>query len=166
MSTRIMQVSSKIKFLAIMGVVMLSLMGCQTTAYTPTLTSIELQAIQTREFTSKKKVAFAATLSVFQDLGYIIEEADFDTGLITAHSPVSDRFVPFVGQVMENTKATAFVEQFTKSKSKIRLNFVVKKETSTGYGMKGGSDRPIEDAVPYQDAFNKIKKAIYVRKNL
>ena len=45
---------------------------------------VELQAYQAREFETSKRAAFSATMSVFQDLGFIIDDGDFDTGLITA----------------------------------------------------------------------------------
>ena len=56
---------------SLIAVVMLS--GCIQKAYKPTKTSLELQAIQSTEFETSYKVAFAATLSVFQDLGYFNE---------------------------------------------------------------------------------------------
>ena len=60
--------------------------GC--VAPRPQLTSLEIQSIQSREFETAKPTAFAAVLSVFQDLGYIVESADKETGFITAKSPV------------------------------------------------------------------------------
>jgi hypothetical protein len=47
--------------------------------YRSTKTSLELQSIQSREFETTKKIAFASTLSVFQDLGYVIESSVPDT---------------------------------------------------------------------------------------
>ena len=103
---------------------------------------------------------------MFQDLGYIISAANLDTGLITAKSPTKQSFVLFVGQRMSDTKATAFVEQITPKDARVRLNFVRDESTSSGYGMKGENDTPIEDARPYQEAFAKIEHAIFIRKNV
>lgn len=122
---------------------------------------LELQAFQKKEFACSKKTAFASTVSVFQDLGYIVKSASLETGLISAASPTKNLL--FMGSHMTNTEATAFVEEFTPSKTSIRLNFVNVAESSSGYGMKARSDKPIETATPYENAFAKIQEAIFVR---
>lgn len=134
--------------------------GCATKA--PQKTSLELQSIQSREFSTDKKLAFQSVLSVFQDLGYVVQSADLETGFITAKSPTQNEMVPFVGMSMKDTKATAFVEQIG-AKSKVRLNFVGSQETSNGYGMKSSEDTPIEDPRIYQNAFTKIQEAVFIR---
>jgi len=139
--------------------------GCVQKQYVSTKTSLELQSIQTKEFEAPVKAGFGATMSVFQDLGYIIATADSQTGFITAAGPKSQHFVPFVGQVQKYRKATAFVEAINNSKTRVRLNFVDEEESSSGYGMKGGSAIPVEDPKLYQEAFEKISKAIFVRTN-
>lgn len=143
-----------------------ALTGCVHQQYKPTKSALELQAIQTKEFETNKKVGFASTLSVFQDLGYVVNSANFDTGLINAKSPTSTEMVPFVGQVMKDVKATAFVEEITPNRTKVRLNFVNTTQSSSGYGMKGESDMPIEDGKFYQDVFTKIQQGIFIRSNV
>jgi len=134
--------------------------GCVTPA--PELTSLELQAIQAREFETSKKVAFAATLSVFQDLGYVISSADVETGFISAKSPTRTMPGVFVN-VMTDTKATAFVEQMRSDTARVRLNFVRSQETSGAYGEKTLQDRPLLDTQVYQNAFTKIREAVFIR---
>ena len=156
----------KNKLLLITALVLSVLLtGCVQKQYVSTKTSLELQSIQTKEFDAPVKAGFGATMSVFQDLGYIIATADSGTGFITAAGPKSQHFVPFVGQVQKYRKATAFVEAINANKTRIRLNFVDEEESSSGYGMKGGSAIPIEDPKLYQEAFEKISKAIFVRTN-
>jgi len=129
-------------------------------------TPLELQSIQAKEFETDKKIAFAATLSVFQDLGYIVNSASLDTGLISSQSPTKQSFVPFVGQVMRDTKATAFVEQVAANRTRVRLNFVDSQHTSSGYGMRGQRDTAIETPEVYQNAFTRIQQGIFLRKNV
>ena len=50
-------------------------LGCGGTTAQPQ-TALELQSIQQRDFEAPKELTFAATLSVLQDLGYIVESAD------------------------------------------------------------------------------------------
>src|SRR5574337_381597 len=128
--------------------------------------SLELQAIQVKEFEANKKVAFTSVMSVFQDLGYTINTASLDTGLITAKSPTKKEFIPFVGQRMTDEKANAFVEEISSGRTKIRLNFVKAQQTSSGYGMRGEQEKTVQDAAPYQDAFAKIQQAIFVKTNV
>ncbi|PZO14984.1 MAG: hypothetical protein DCF26_14130 [Burkholderiales bacterium] len=127
--------------------------------------ALELQAIQVKEFSTNHKVAFTSVLSVFQDLGYVVNSASLETGLITAKSPTIQEFVPFVGQRMTDEKANAFVEQIGTNRTKIRLSFVKSQQTSSGYGMRGERDTPIQDPGAYQDAFTKIQQSIFVRSN-
>jgi len=134
-----------------------------------TKSALELQSIQSKEFEATKQQAFAATLSVFQDLGYIVSSANLDTGLITAKSPTVQDFVfslLFVGQRMRDRKANAFVEEIDKGRTKIRLNFVDTTQTSGSQGMRSEQDVPVETPELYQDTFAKIQQGIFVRKNL
>lgn len=152
------------KNLCLMLVILLALAGCETMPK-PTKSALELQSIQAKEFETSKKIAFAAVLSVFQDVGYTVLSANLDTGLITAKSPTKAGFQLFVGQTMEDIKATAFVEEIVVNRTKVRINLVNSKETSSGRGMKGGSEIPIETPEIYQDIFAKIQQGIFVRKN-
>ena len=139
--------------------------GCETIPQS-TKTPLELQSIQSKEFETTKKIAFAATLSVLQDLGYIVDSASFETGLITAKSPTKNKFVPFVGQKMSLVKTTAFVEEINSGRTKIRTNFVNSVSTSSGYGIKTENEVPLETPDTYQDFFAKVQQGIFIRKNL
>lgn len=139
--------------------------GCQTVPQS-TKTPLELQSIQTKEFETSKKAAFAATLSVFQDLGYIVESASFETGLITAKSPTIHKYDWFFGrQIMQFVKATAFVEEITVQRTKVRVNLVNSKNASSKYGSRSEREDPIETPDTYQEFFTKVQQGIFIRKN-
>ena len=158
---------STYSFLISLFITAFILSGCINKVYTPTMTSLELQQIQADEFETSYKVGFSATMSVFQDLGYIISAADAQTGLISATGPKSMKFDFLMGtRVMKNQKATAFVETASSKMLRIRLNFVEEEEISGSYGEKGASAIPIEDPQLYQDTFERIRKAIFVRSSL
>lgn len=152
------------KNLLIILLLSLVITGCETVPES-TKTPLQLQSIQSKEFDTTKKVAFAATLSVLQDLGYIVDSASFETGLITAKSPTKNKFVPFVGQKMSYVKTTAFVEEINSGRTKIRTNFVNSVSTSSGYGMKTENEVPLETPDTYQDFFTKVQQGIFIRKN-
>ena len=124
----------------------------------------ELMALQTRNFEINKDPAMRAVVSVFQDLGYIVQTTDNVTGLVTAQSPTVGNFNLF-GRKMVDTKVTAVIEELQKNKTRVRLNFVESKRLSFGYGMKQENENPIYDSNVYQDAFTKIRNAIFLRKN-
>jgi len=138
------------------------LVGCVPNNYKTTKTSLELQAIQAKEFDAPKKITFASTMSIFQDLGYSITTSDLETGYITAKSPTQNE--PGFGKViMKDTKASAFIEELRPGKTKVRLSFVNTEEWSGSYGGKLVQDSPIEDPTVYNNAFTKIQEAIFIR---
>jgi len=141
------------------------LSGCMGAGKQPTMTPMEIQAIQTRDFEHPKDIVFPSVVSVFQDIGYSISNADLATGIIAAESAARNNasmtFWLGVSQVKQ-TKVTAFVETIG-SLTKVRLNFVEVSKSSSSYGQNDRKDTPILDAKVYQNAFEKVDTAIFVR---
>jgi hypothetical protein len=133
----------------------------------PMLTPMELQALQSKEFETTKESLFASVVSVFQDLGYQIENADLPTGFINATSAAGNK--TNVWEAMSgmrssgNTRATAFVEKMPNGLARVRLNFLSTKMTTFGYGQQTRDDRPILDLIVYRTAWDKIDEALFVR---
>lgn len=148
-------------FLAILLTFVLS--GCVTTPK-PTMTPLEIQSLQSREYEAKKEVVFRSVISVFQDIGYTIKNADNQTGLIFAESSSNSNYISklFGMNIVSQTKATAFIEKIG-SKTKARLNFVEVKKSSEYSGRTDRQDTPIIDAQFYQNAFEKIENEIFIR---
>lgn len=133
----------------------------------PALTPLELQAIQSREFETTKDTLFSSVMTVFADLGYQIENADLQTGFITATSATVNK-TSFIGALAGvassgNTRATAFVEKMNNGMSRVRLNFLETKQNSSNYGQQSRNDRPILDPAVYNKAWDKIDEALFVR---
>lgn len=138
--------------------------GCATNR-APELTPLEIQSIQSREFEAPMDIVFPSVISVFQDLGYTIVSADKGTGFLTAESATTSNAATKFWLGITQTKqirATAFVEP-TAMGSRVRLNFVGTNEVSGVYGQRDREDVPIYDAQVYQNAFEKIDTAIFVR---
>lgn len=144
--------------------------GCASAPPAPK-SGIELQAYQAKEFETSKRTAFSAVMSVFQDLGFIIDDGDFDTGLITATGPtqrdemgMSDLLAQvFAGADTRGSthrRATAFVEQMPSGLVRIRLNFV---DNMAAFQGAVQQSRPLQDAAFYQATFELIDRAIFVR---
>ena len=132
----------------------------------PQMTPMELQAIQSREFTASKDDAFSAVMTVIQDLGYQVESADLQTGFITAASATENRTnvwdVLGGGRSSGQTKMTAFVQQLPNGRARIRLNFLNTRRTSSAYGQDSQNDRPILDPAVYNSAWERIDEALFV----
>ena len=139
--------------------------GCETTKPKLNLTPLEIQSIQSRSYEHSKDIVFPSVMSVFQDLGYSINSADINTGLITAESAAdSDKKLKFWLGItkVSQTKANAFIEEIG-NETKVRINFVVTKKKSFGYGQTDREDEQILTPQPYQNAFEKIENAIFIR---
>ena len=152
----------------------LALSACQAPAPKKTAVPLEIQAIQKRDFETTKKIAFGSVVSVLQDLGYIINNADFETGIITGNSPTQDTtsgalifLSALSGTAASSSNATtrvsAFIEEIVEGNISIRLNFVVNQTTSSAYGQTNANDKAILDEKVYIEAFNKIENAIFIR---
>lgn len=128
---------------------------------------LALQEIQTREFEAGDKIVFASVLTVLQDVGYIVESADGVSGLITAKSPTQSdsTFSLFYGWGKKNqtTRVTAFVEPIGEKITKVRFNFVGIVGDSKGYGINSQVDTPIEDPKIYENTFERVAEAIFIR---
>ena len=141
------------------------LFSCATSPTAPALTPAEIQSIQSRQYDESKEVVFTSVVSVFQDLGYQIAAADLATGIITSQSAAAnDAAYAFWTGVAKNTqtKATAFVETIG-SITSVRLNFVTSTNESFGYGQQRKSEVPVIDSQIYQNAFEKVENAIFMR---
>lgn len=148
-----------------MPVMVLFLASCVVPEPETPMTPLEIQALQSREYDSTKEIVFPSIVSVFQDLGYTITNADIRTGLISAESAAESDFTSKLlldKTSVSQTKATAFVEQIG-SRTRARLNFVEINRTSSSQGQTDRQDMPITDAKIYENAFDKIDNAIFVR---
>lgn len=150
------------RFLAFAGVCCL-LSGCGTASR---MTSLELKSLQEREFESSKKTVFSSTVSVLQDLGYIIRTVDYDGGLITAESPleISRNYLTW-NKSSKRTSVSAFVDEFPK-KTTVRLNFVTNDVPEHWFRKDTTEETVILDPSVYQEIFDKIGESIFLREGM
>lgn len=147
---------------------LLSLAGCISFSGGPQLTALEKQTLQSRQYDDvTTDIAFASVTSVFLDLGYSVTSTDKAAGMIVAESAADSsgfsKWIFGVSQVTQ-TKVTAFIEKIG-SKTNVRLNFVSVEKSSTEFGQSDREDEQILDAQIYQNAFEQIEAAIFLRKS-
>jgi len=132
-------------------------MGCATTQ----LTALQRRTLETKDLEGKYEDAFKATVQVLQDEGYIINNADFKSGVIQGETGIKQDF----WGIMRNSEVTATLEKFGENTVKERISFVNKKKSSSQYGTQENSTR-VEDPDLFQRIYNNIQKEMFVRKNL
>lgn len=165
-----MVMSKNIQRAAIFGVLILISACSSSHKVIAPQDELALQEMQTREFEAEKKIVFSSVLSVLQDVGYIIESGDIETGLITAKSPsdskMSYNFWWGFGKKNSHTRVTAFIEEIGQSYTKVRVNFLSQTGDSNVYGATSSIDRPVEDPKVYANLFEKIDETIFIKQSL
>lgn len=129
------------------------------------VSAVALQALQTREFDATPDQAFQAVISTFQDYGYAVTSADKATGLIMGKT-TSDATINLGYTRVEYNKASAFIQQISQNRVKIRVS-IIKYVSATGsYGAAGEKEVVRTKPQVYQDIFNKIEQSLFLKKNL
>lgn len=148
---------------SIIFLMIIILASCVVEPPKPDLTPLQIQLMQTKVFNVNKRSAFNSTVTVMQNLGYIIHDANFDTGIITAQSTQTVDF----WQEAQYTEATAFIQKYRGSKkdSSIRINFVVHKTVpnpSQQSSVPIHKSTAVVDPQAYKNAFTKIQQQIFI----
>lgn len=133
------------------------------------MSPLQLQAMQTKEFEAAKEPVFASVMSVLQDAGYRIENADLATGLITGIGSSKGKMVYSLWSGFGKSKKTPIVSTYIEQIggiTRVRLNFVMAKIKSSIYGSQPQDEEPILEAEVYQDAFSKIDQALFIRSSM
>ena len=134
----------------------------------PIATPMALQAVQQREFEGDKQILFNSVVDVLQDLGFNIEVASLETGLITALSPlrpVNTGFNDFLfAGATGSTRMTVFVEALANGRVRVRLSCISRWSYPRSYVNRRQYEEPITDQRFYQVAFEKIEEALFTRR--
>ncbi|MFN7398533.1 MAG: hypothetical protein ACK5SX_05590 [Sandaracinobacter sp.] len=153
--------------LKIVSLVSLSVLAVPASAEDVKPTGLALQQVQSRDFEANYKISFSSVMSVLQDSGYIIEQADRETGLIVAvgepKSAMSYNIFWGFGRKTKTARVSATLEEINPGLTKIRLNFVEVEGKSAGNGINAQSGKMVVDPVVYRTAFEKIEQAIFIR---
>jgi len=139
------------KFIRIASLItgVVGLFGCSTTATVSDRLSLEIQEFQTKSFEIDKKTAFSSTISVFQDLGFIINSANYEIGFITADN-------------IEMQIATASFEEF-ENIIKIRFNFKIKPKVNNNLFPIASDINLIDERRIYDRFFDKVGETIFIK---
>jgi hypothetical protein len=133
------------------------------------MSALQIQEMQTKDLEADKNTSFSAVMTVLQNSGYRIGSADKETGLITGVASTNSKttWMPFVGfgKSKKTPVVSAFIEDMSPTITKVRLSFVMTKASANGLG-SGEDEEPILDPIIYQDAFEKIEQAVFVKQSM
>lgn len=133
----------------------------------PQLTGLALQQIQSKDFETTADMLFPSVVTVLQDSGYRITEADkisgFISGIASAEQKLTYNIWWGLGQKKEVPMVSVFVEQRGPNISRARINFVLSKAKSRN---SYTDEKPITDPSVYRDAFERIEKELFIRMSM
>lgn len=138
-----------------------AMVGCNES----TMTNLQRRGMQCRDLKGTFDNAFRANLQVFQDYGYVIKNADYDSGVIQGATATKRHKSYFWNRLMVSSEITATLEQFQDDLVKERITIVDKTKSSSQYGTHENS-KIVETPATYQRIYDDIRKEIFVRKNL
>ncbi len=134
----------------------------------PQMSGLQLQQFQSHEFSYDYGIIFSSTLSVLQDLGYVIKSGDKETGLITAEG-ISDSRSSSMGLRVTTTlpSVSAFIEPVSKGSTRVRFMFTMKEtRLRSGIILEKESQYMVTDQSVYQAAHEKVEAAAFVRASI
>ena len=125
----------------LIAMALMVLAGCaaQTAAITAGGSQVELRQMQTREYdTLDKRGTLRSVVATLQDLGFVIDRADYELATITA------------------TKLQDY---------EIRMTVIVRQRDGDRLSVRANArfnEQPIEDPKSYQDFFSALDKAMFL----
>lgn len=137
------------------------------TSATPTLTKEQYREYTTRVINSDYKTVFKSVLSVLQDQKYIIQNSDFNNGLINAEreSKLNDSLVDVIEKRRSNMKASFLLSEKEPKKTNVRVTLQEsKKGYYTNFSYNVIDVVNIQKKEVYDNIFNEINKEIEMNK--
>lgn len=131
------------------------------------VTGLALQQIQAKDFETTVDVLFPSIVTVLQDSGYRVTEADRASGFISGIGSAEQKTTYNIwfgfGKKKTVPMVSAFVEQRGPNIARARLNFVMSKAKSRN---SFTDETPVTDPGVYKDAFERIEKELFVRQSM
>lgn len=128
---------------------LLFLAGCMTThdrLLDMDTSQVQLRSIQSRAFdTMDKEKTMRAIIATLQDLGFMLDRADYTLGVVAASKARAD-----VLHMPGSLRVTVTVRPRGEKQLLVRVN--------AEYQLQ-----PVKDAKPYQNFFNSLEKAMFLQ---
>ncbi len=154
------------KLAAAFSLAALSLTSTAVAADKPVeLSATDLAAAQARTYSVPANVAFSASISTLQTLGYIDINASKDAGTISAVTETKGKIIYNilwgVGKKKRTQKASILVEEYGANQSRVRLNLIEAESKSRGLFATAFTDgKMVVVAEPYGAFFTALDAEI------
>lgn len=144
--------------------------GCAGTKPKVQLSQMQIREMTTKEIQGDFKTTFKATMSVLQDQDYIIENTDFNAGLIVAEKELNKEttagdvlmviFVDSKHKRSGKVKVSATLSSISDNVTKLRINIQEKNITKGSYGSSDEDIANIQDKKVYTVLFKQISTEV------
>lgn len=137
----------------------------QTPELSPEEQAARLRAAQSKTYTLNKDILLRAIVANFQDLGFVVAEVDYDSGLVVA--------------LQDTYTARQSFGDFTGKTGVMKINVVASHNNNKTFLVRANAERDIftpnlnfvanfaiNDIKVYQDFFTSLDKAIFIETNL
>lgn len=138
------------------------LISCATK--TPELTPAQIKIMTTKQFETSKEIVFKSTISLLQSEGYLIENANTETGLITGYKRLEIN-----RKLSRKSKATFYIEEFNPTLTEVKITFYEGTvEIKNDFYSKRAEEKEsmLKDREIYNNWFNSLRAEIERRKAL
>jgi hypothetical protein len=128
------------------------------------LTPQEIKSMTTKQFETNKELVFKSAISLIQSEGYLVDDANKDTGLITAYKRIE-----VSKKISRRSKTTFYIEEFNPTLTEVKITFyegtiIIKND---GYSKRAEEkESMLEDATIYNNWFNNLRAEIERRRAL
>ena len=162
--------NSTIKFAAAFSLAVSSLTSVAIAADKPVeLSPTELAAVQARTYSVPANVAFTASISALQTLGYIDINASKDAGTISAVTEAKGKIIYNilwgVGKKKRTQKASILIEDYGSNQARVRLNLLEAESKSRGLWATAFTDGTmVKVAEPYGAFFTALDAEVAQRR--
>lgn len=155
-------------FLAVLFMMSIFLISC--TQAQPKLSQMQIREMTIKEIEGSYKDVFKAAMSVLQDQEYIIENTDFNSGLIVGEKEVTEEtttgdvlmrwFVDRNHDRNAKVKASLSISEVTENVTKVRINLQEKKLISRSFSSPKEITINIQEKEIYITLFNQIRTEV------
>lgn len=145
-------------------IILFFLLAVFSIGYSQKKNSQDIKLMSSKQFETNKDLVFKSVISLLQSEGYLVENANKDTGLINAYKKNGNN------RKSLTTKVVFYIEEFNQELSEVKLTLYEVKD-STYYGLYGESykrnkENMIEKPEIYNIWFNNLRAEIERRRAL
>ena len=143
-------------------------MGCSSS--TPQLSQMQIREMSTKEIQADFGTTFRATMAVLQDQDYIIENTDFNSGLIVAEKEVNKDssagdvlmkiFIDMRYNKTGKIKISATVSSVNNNITKLRLSIREQNISRGTFGTTKETTTNVQEKKIYEILFNQISTEV------